>query len=143
MVNKEIANGLLNNLKNYISQLRDAKDINYRKFKLDIRSQRFVVHTLQIAVESAMDIAHHIISDDKMREPKTYAEAFAVLAENGVISEGMENTGRMMAQFRNKIVHNYEDVDLNVLYSIFTNKLDDFEQFICEIEEWINSNTAE
>lgn len=139
MVNEEVVERLLSNIRAYVRQLREATDIDYRTYLDDIRSQRFVERTLQIAVEATMDTAHHIISDEGLREPDSYADSFAVLAENDIISNEMKETGRLMAQFRNRIIHYYESVDPDQVYAIFNNHLDDFTRFETEIRQWLES----
>ncbi len=143
MVNASIIQRLLNNIEGYVQQLRDADDIDYRKFTTDIRSQRFVERTLQIAVEAVLDTAHHIISDEGYREPENYADALAVLAEHQVISLETAATGRLMAKFRNKVVHYYEKIDPQQVYIIFRDHLGDFDSFTSDIRRWLNTLSAE
>ena len=45
----------------------------------DLREQRFVEHTLQIAIQAALDVASHIVSDEHMGEPRTSRELFDLL----------------------------------------------------------------
>jgi uncharacterized protein YutE (UPF0331/DUF86 family) len=118
--------------------LREAKDIDFAKFKADIRSQRFVGRTLQIAIEAVLDSTHHIISDEGYREPDSYADAFTVLAEHKVISEDNAEYGKLMAQFRNKLVHYYEKIEPEQVYSIFSQHLEDFDRFVAAIRRWMN-----
>ncbi len=40
----------------------------------DLREQRFVEHTLQIAIQAALDVASHIVSDRRLGEPRTNRE---------------------------------------------------------------------
>ena len=40
----------------------------------DIREQRFVEHTLQIAIQAALDAASHVVSDERLGEPVSYRE---------------------------------------------------------------------
>jgi hypothetical protein len=40
----------------------------------DLREQRFVEHTLQIAIQAALDVASHIVSDQRLGEPRTNRE---------------------------------------------------------------------
>jgi uncharacterized protein YutE (UPF0331/DUF86 family) len=137
VVNQDIVLRMLNNVEGYMSELRMANDITHQKYIVDIRMQRFVERTLQIAVEACLDAAHHIISDEGWREPNSYADAFAVLAENGVISESDAETYRLMAQFRNKIVHYYEKVDPEQVFAVFTGHLGDFDGFVKSVREWM------
>ncbi len=43
----------------------------------DVREQRFVEHTLQIAIQAALDVASHIVSDRRLGEPRTNRELFS------------------------------------------------------------------
>lgn len=82
---------------------------------------------------ASLDVAHHIISDEGLREPDSYADAFVVLAENGVISVSDAKTYRLMAQFRNKIIHYYEKVDPE---QVFAGHLGDFEVYAQSVRKW-------
>ncbi len=35
----------------------------------DVREERFVAHTLQLAVQATLDVASHIVSDERLGEP--------------------------------------------------------------------------
>ena len=45
----------------------------------DIKEQRFVEHTLQIAIQAALDVASYIVSDRRLGEPRTNREFFDLL----------------------------------------------------------------
>ena len=138
MVKISVIERLLNNLASYVNDLRNATDITHEKYIKDIRLQRFVERTLQISIECCFDVVHHIISDKGFREPDSYADAFTVLAEQGVLSQASVSEFHMMAQFRNKIVHYYEKIDPEQVYAIFKGKLQTFESFRNQIEQWID-----
>lgn len=137
MVNIPLIRRLLNNLESYVNDLRSATDITHTKYQEDIRLQRFVERTLQIAVECCLDVVHHIISDEGFREPDSYADAFSVLAEKGVLPRESLVDYQLMAQFRNKIVHYYEKIDSDQVYAIFKGKLQTFDDFKTQIQLWI------
>jgi len=138
MVKIAVIQRLLNNLVGYVNELRNATDITHEKYIKDIRLQRFVERTLQISIECCFDVVHHVISDKGFREPDSYADAFTVLAEQGVLSQESVNEFHMMAQFRNKIVHYYEKIDPEQVYAIFKGKLQTFESFRNQIEQWVD-----
>jgi hypothetical protein len=46
----------------------------------DVRERRFIEHTLQIAIQAALDVASHIASDERLGEPRTNHELFTLLA---------------------------------------------------------------
>lgn len=129
MVDRILVERILADLGSHVNDLRSAVDITWEVYKTDKRSRRFVERTLQILIEACIDIAQHIISDDHFREPTSYRDTFAVLAEEGVI--GREDLPRFeqMAAFRNLIVHYYERVDDAVVFGVFQKRLGDFEIF--------------
>jgi uncharacterized protein YutE (UPF0331/DUF86 family) len=142
MVEIAVIQRLLNNLTSYVNDLRNATDITHEKYIKDIRLQRFVERTLQISIECCFDLVHHIISVKGFREPDSYADAFTVLAEQGVLSQESVGEFHMMAQFRNKIVQYYEKIDPEQVYAIFKGKLKSFESFRNQIEKWVDSEES-
>jgi Protein of unknown function DUF86 len=50
------------------------------RLSTDLRELRFVEHTLQIAIQAALDVASHIVSDNRLGEPRTNRELFDLLA---------------------------------------------------------------
>lgn len=140
MVNRDILLRLLSNLEGFVNDLRRADDISRDVFLRDIRAQRFVERTLHIAVEACLDVTHHIISDEKWREPDSFVDAFAVLAENKVITAEQADRFALMARFRNLVVHYYEKVDPEQVFTIFTKRLGDFDEFAAAIRAWLGKN---
>ncbi len=96
----------------------------------DVREERFVEHTLQVAIQAALDVASHIVADDRLGEPETNRELFDLLAKAGRVPSDLAATLRDMAGFRNVIVHGYQDVDLGVLEDVLRNHLDDLLAFV-------------
>jgi len=99
----------------------------------DVREERFVEHTLQVAIQAALDVASHIVSDERLGEPETNRELFSLLARAGRIPVELEATLQDMAGFRNVIVHGYQDVDLGVVEDVLRNHLDDLLAFVAAI----------
>lgn len=96
--------------------------------RTDVREERFVEHTLQIAVQAALDVASHVVSDDRLGEPETNNELFDLLVKAGKLPAPLASTLRDMAGFRNVVVHGYEDVDLAVVEDVLRNHLGDLLQ---------------
>jgi uncharacterized protein YutE (UPF0331/DUF86 family) len=73
-----------------------------------------------------IDIAGHIISDRRLRVPVSYADTFKSLAEAGLITPQISDVLEKMAKFRNIVVHQYENVDTEIVIMILRKHLDDF-----------------
>lgn len=96
----------------------------------DIREQRFVEHTLQIAIQSVLDVASHIVSDERLGEPRTNRELADLLERGGWISTDLARRVRNMVGFRNILVHGYEIVDLAVVREVVDQRLGDLLEFV-------------
>ncbi len=103
--------------------------------RADIREERFVEHTLQIAIQEALDVASHIVSDERLGEPETNRELFDLLVRAGRLPPALAPTLRNMAGFRNVVVHGYRDVDLGVVEDVVRNHLDDLLAFVSAIRK--------
>lgn len=99
----------------------------------DVRERRFVEHTLQLAIQAALDVASHIVSDDRLGEPETNRALFDLLAGAGRLPSELASTLRDMAGFRNVLVHGYQDVDLRIVEEILRGHLDDLLAFVAAI----------
>lgn len=98
-----------------------------------IREQRFVEHTPQLAIQAAMDVASHVVSDQRPGEPATNRELFARLAQGGWIEPGLAGRISNMAGFRNVLVDGCTDVDLDIVIGILANHLGDLDEFVAAI----------
>ena len=99
------------------------------EIRRDVRQERFVEHTLQIAIQAALDVAAHIVSDERLGEPRTNRELFELLERHDWIPTELSSSLRRMVGFRNILVHGYEDVDLAIVETVATGHLDDLLQF--------------
>ena len=100
----------------------------------DLRERRFIEHTLQIAIQAALDVSSHIVSDEKLGEPRTNRDLFGLLVSAGWFDPPLGDTLRKMVGFRNILVHGYEVVDVRILRDILENRLDDLLSFTSAIQ---------
>lgn len=77
----------------------------------DLREERFVAHTLQLAIQAMLDVASHIVSDRRLGEPESNRQLFALLARDGWLPGPLVPTLEKMAGFRNILVHGYQTLD--------------------------------
>lgn len=99
----------------------------------DVRGQRLVEHTLQIAIQSALDVASHVASDQRLGEPETNRALFSLLERAGVISKELSGRLAEMAGFRNVMVHGYDDVQVSIVEDVVRNHLGDLDDFAAAV----------
>lgn len=99
----------------------------------DIDKQDIFILNLQRAIESAIDIAAHIVASEGLGVPSTTKEIFILLENEGIIDKKLSQKLRAMVGFRNIAVHDYHTIDIEILKSILTNNLQDIEEFYTAI----------
>ena len=129
MVDQTLILRKLSALEEYLQQIAEYSSISTDQYAKDWKSQRIIERTLQMMVETCIDIAGHIIADMKYRVPISYADSFLVLAENDIVNESLSMSLEKMAKFRNIVVHDYERVDEEIVIGILRKNLDDFTKF--------------
>ena len=100
---------------------------------VDKVQQRFAEHTLQIAVQTVLDVASHIVSDERLGEPRTNRELVDLLERHGWLPADLAAVMRRMVGFRNILVHGYETVDVAIVRDVVEHRLDDLLRFVALI----------
>jgi uncharacterized protein YutE (UPF0331/DUF86 family) len=95
------------------------------QLRTDKVQERFVEHTLQIAIQAMLDVAYAIASDHNLGEPADHRQVFDRLAAAGWITPALAALCRRMVAFRNIVVHRYLQVDVAILQRIVERDLDD------------------
>lgn len=130
----------LSNLRELEESLKDWE--RYQRYSLeDLKKDRdkrnMILHAMLVSIQSAIDIASHLISQNGLKRPATYRETFDLLGQAGMISEELAGELSDLAGFRNVLVHIYWDLDLDVIYSILQNDLKTLRRFRDEIKEFL------
>jgi uncharacterized protein YutE (UPF0331/DUF86 family) len=78
-------------------------------------------------------VASHIVSDERLGEPRTNRELVDLLERHGWLPTELAATMRRMVGVRNILVHGYADVDIAVVQEIVERRLGDLLQFASAI----------
>ncbi|WP_018877739.1 HepT-like ribonuclease domain-containing protein [Thioalkalivibrio sp. ALE28] len=110
--------------------VRELKELaRPEQLESDVRERRFVEHTLQLAIQAALDVASHWVSERRLGEPESNRQLFFLLAWDDVIESDLAEVLAAMAGFRNILVHGYQSVDPAKVRLILTDHLNDLEVF--------------
>ena len=129
MVDKTLILRKLGKLDEYLGQICEYSAVSLEEYEENWKVQRIIERTLQIMIETCLDVAGHIISDEGFRVPETYAEMFKILIENRILEKTQSDPLTKMAKFINIVVHNYEKMDPSIVVEILRNNLEDFDMF--------------
>jgi uncharacterized protein YutE (UPF0331/DUF86 family) len=129
MVDKPLILRKLAELDQYLRQVKEYAGISVEEYQSSWKTQRIIERTLQMMIETCVDIAGHIISDRAFRTPSSYSDTFKVLHENGVLPTSLFARMEKMAKFRNVVVHHYDTIDAEIVVGILKRDLKDFSGF--------------
>jgi uncharacterized protein YutE (UPF0331/DUF86 family) len=97
---------------------------------VDLDAQDIISLNLTRAVQMCVDIASHWLAEHaEATAPKTMGQAFEALAQSGIIDTELAARMRKSVGFRNVMVHNYDDVNWEIVHAIGSKHLGDFRAF--------------
>ncbi|MBI3318903.1 MAG: DUF86 domain-containing protein [Candidatus Omnitrophica bacterium] len=100
----------------YVTELKTYRQPSLDRFKQDHLLHHATERCLQLAIESVLDIGSHLIAAKGFREPRDYEDILAVLEEQKVVPAEFTLRLRGVGKFRNLLVHEYVDLDLDRLH---------------------------
>jgi len=98
-------------------------------FADDRMKQDAIAINLQRACEQAIDLANYTIKKKKLGFPKESKESFRLLADNKIIPPQLSVGLGKMVGFRNVLVHEYRELDPNIMLDVINNHLDELIDF--------------
>lgn len=92
---------------------------------------------LRRALEAVLDLGRHVLAKGFGRAPAEYAEVARQLGEVGVVAAPLASRLVLMARYRNRMVHFYDEITDGELYRIVTQELGDLEGVISSVTAWM------
>ena len=114
-----------------------------KPFTEDYLKQDAIALNLQRACEQCIDLANHTIKVRKLGLPKESKESFRLLAANHIIPRDLAARLEGMVGFRNVLVHEYQQLDINLMIDVIENRLGDLLLFAdCIVKEFFNGDPS-
>ena len=139
-MDKDVINRKLESLRRCIARMTSKMPITPEALRSNYDLQDIIALNLERAVQICVDIAAHVISETEVPPPSTMAESFARLAELQVLPSQLAESLQKAVAFRNILVHNYTDINWDIVTNIVTHRLTDFVQFAQAIDR-LNNDT--
>lgn len=139
MLDTKLINNRLERFKKYIKQLRKYKGINKEQLDHDLEKHWSVERGLQLSIQIMIDIGNHILAE-KGIYVNNNKNIFKKLSFEGIISDELYNNISSLEDLRFNLILNYKNIDINEITDILNNKLNDFEEFIRYINDYLENN---
>jgi uncharacterized protein YutE (UPF0331/DUF86 family) len=141
-MDKDVINRKLESLRHCITRIQSKMPLTKEVLRSNYDLQDIISVNLERAVQTCVDITAHVISETEVPPPSTMAEGFDRLAELRVISPQLAERLRKAVALRNILVHNYTDINWEIILGVITHDLIDFVQFAHAIDR-LNNDSQE
>ena len=137
MVNKELVRRKLNKLIQYLNEISGITDYTFQDYLDNYFIKRTTERLLQLIVEVATDINGHIAIDAGNPPPKNYFQSFIILAQLEVIDRELAKKIAPSAGMRNRLVHEYEEIDDKIVYENIPEAIEMYNKYITQVEAYL------
>ena len=100
----------------------------------DFTRQDSIVLNLQRACEASIDLANYINKQKKLGIPQSSRDAFDLLFKAALLPEDVSVNLKKMVGLRNIAVHDYQELNIDIVKFIVENHLVDFQHYIKAIK---------
>jgi uncharacterized protein YutE (UPF0331/DUF86 family) len=119
----------ITSLQRCAARARDARKRAGNNFSRDFDLQDAAVLNVLRACETAIDLANMLIRQHRLGVPAESRESFDILAREGIIEPPIADRLKRMVGFRNVAIHQYRELDPDIVLAIIDRDLDDLLAF--------------
>lgn len=99
--------------------------------------QAVVERLLERIVTRMIDVNYHLITAAGHPPPSDYHACFQQLAGLGVLKIGFATRIARAAGLRNRLVHDYDDLDQRLLFGALQEALEDVPAYVVAVNAWV------
>lgn len=129
MKQRDIQNKIDFLLENF-QKLDILKRYAFDEFSSNFERVDSVIHRVQTSIEALIDIGRYIIADLGLPIPITNSQVVEILANEGLIPHLDARRYIEMTSFRNRVVHEYDTIDIRLLYKILQEESNDLKRLL-------------
>jgi len=131
MVKIEILKKRMKKAEKYMNYLKKiSSEYDDESFKNDPMVFGSAERFLHLLIEALLDIGNHIISDQDLGEVEFYKDIPIILYENNYLDETQKDIFIKITGFRNILVHDYMEIDLDIVYAVLQDNLNDLKSIL-------------
>ncbi len=132
MPDKDIVLAKTSAIQKCLKRIEDVTGLNPDSLD-SLNPQDIFILNLQRAVQSAIDLATHIVASEGLGISDTVKGNFVLLENSGVIGKRLSKKMQAMVGFRNIAIHDYQSIKVEILKSILVERLKDLEDFYTKV----------
>jgi uncharacterized protein YutE (UPF0331/DUF86 family) len=126
-------------LNGYLKELRQIFPQQFSEYQKS-EKKRASERLLQISIECVLDICSLIVSGLKLGLPGEQDDFFKKLEKTRIIDPSLSRRLKEMKGLRNLLVHEYGEIEDEIIFGILARRLNDFELFKKSILKFLNTS---
>ena len=130
MVDKDLILAKAGSVKSHLNRILEKRNVDLDNFIKDIDRQESILFNIQTAVQNCIDIAAHIISEESFGVSGSTTEMLYILEKNGYLDNDLTQKMVKAVGFRNLIVHEYGKIELEQVYAIAQDDINDLNEYL-------------
>lgn len=91
-------------------------------------------------VDLAVKINTHVATATGRPAPADYHQSFAAAAGSGAITADLATTLAPSTGLRNRLIHEYDDIDLDVVADAIAEAVDGYRTFVTQVSRWLQAD---
>jgi uncharacterized protein YutE (UPF0331/DUF86 family) len=120
-----------------LDALRPLARLSVSEYRARLYERKAAERLLQEAIEAALDINAHLIAELGREIPEDYYGGFIKLGEVGVLTPDFARSIAPSAGLRNRLVHEYDEIDDAKVLGAIATALDGYPRYIRAIEAYL------
>jgi len=120
-----------------LEELREIASSDVDHFRGDRRDQAVVERYLERMIGRTIDVNFHLITETGHAPPADYHASFIRLADLGVLDAEFARRIARAAGLRNRLVHEYEDIDPRRVFEALQSAFKDLPIYLRRIDEYV------
>lgn len=130
MIDKAFLEAKLSYIQTYYQELANVLLYSDEEIMQDFLKLRATERILQLIVDEIIDINNHIIRYSNLSVPDDFQGSFMILSDNKILPEDFAGRIAPVVGVRNRLVHRYEKIDLNILLDAVRKNKEDFREYV-------------
>ena len=140
IISQRVVTDRLDWVQRMLTTIRGLPLDDQESFFADSRNVWTADACLRRALEALFDLGRHILAKGFNQVPSEYKQVATALGDMNVLSSEEAELMRLLAGYRNRLIHFYHEVSADELYQICAHQLGDMERITNAYRNWLKTH---
>lgn len=137
MIDRNLVTRKINLISKDFNVLKPYAQLGFNKYRADSTVEILVERLLERTIGRMIDINYHIIVEEGNPPPSDYFQSFLELAKMQVLPLKFAEKIASCAGLRNRLVHEYDEVDIRKVYEGLKAAVRDVPRYLSYIDTFV------